>query len=231
MTTTEVLKYLKKNGSRKNIEGMKRFGIAAPKAFGGNAPAIRKCAKEIGTDHILAQKLWDTGYHEARIIAALIADPEKTTKKLMERWVSQCDNWAVCDACCGELFDYTPYAIAKAREWSSRKKEFVKRAGFVLMAELAVHNTELNDAVFISFFPLMIRESHDERNFVKKAVNWALRQIGKRNETLHPKALRIAKKLSESPDPTARWIGRDAIKDLHSASVKRKFKRKRARAA
>ena len=227
MTVIEVLDYLRKKGSRKNVEGMKRFGIVAPNAFGVNAPAIRKLAKQIGTDHSLAQHLWKTGYHEARIIAALIADPEKTNQRLMEHWVNDFDNWAVCDTCCGELFDSTPFAIAKAKEWCSRRKEFVKRAGFVMVAALAVHDKALTDNVFTSFFPLIQRESNDDRNFVRKAVNWALRQIGKRNSSLHSRALKIAETLSSSPDRTARWIGKDAVRDLTSRSTQRRLQRRK----
>lgn len=227
MTSTEVLKYLKRHGRKRNIETMKHFGIDTPKAFGVTAPVVRKLAKQIGTDHPLAQKLWRTGFHEARVIAALIADPDKTTISMMEQWVNDFDSWALCDACCGELFDYTSYAVAQAQAWSTRRKEFVKRAGFVLMAELAVHDTSMENSVFVSFFPLIERESTDKRNFVKKAVNWALRQIGKRNVFLHSRAMTMAKTLSRHPDSTAQWIGTDALKELRSDIVRRRLIRKK----
>ncbi|MBI2427189.1 MAG: DNA alkylation repair protein [Ignavibacteriales bacterium] len=225
MTTSSVLQYLKKHGTRSNIEKMKYFGIESPKAFGVNAPTLRTLAKRIGTDHTLALSLWKTGYHEARILAALIADPQKVTERLMERWVNDFNSWAICDACCGELFDYTPFAIGKAYEWSTREKQYVKRAGFVMMAALSVHRKELDDNIFKKFFPVIERESIDRRNFVRKAVNWALRQIGKRNIRLHGEAMKIAVKLSKQKDSTARWIGTDAIKDLQSEPVRRKFAR------
>lgn len=229
MTTNDVLSLLKKHGSRSAIGQMKHFGIESPKAFGVNAPTLRKLAKQIGTDHRLALSLWKTGYHEARVLASFIADPEKVTERLMEEWVNDFDSWAVCDACCGELFDYTPFAIDKALEWSKRKKEYVKRAGFVMMAELAVHRKELDDSLFSSFFPVIERESTDGRNFVKKAVNWALRQIGKRNPSLNKQAMKVAMKLSGQNDSTSRWIGTDAIKDLQSEPVRRKFARMKAK--
>ncbi len=229
MTTNDVLRFLQHHGTRSNIEKMVHFGIETPKAFGVNAPTLRKLAKQIGTDHRLALSLWTSGYHEARILASFIADPEKVTERLMERWVNDFDSWAICDACCGELFDHTPYAIGKAFEWSKREKEYVKRAGFVMMAELAVHRKELGDGVFKKFFSVIERESGDRRNFVKKAVNWALRQIGKRNHVLHSAALNVAVKLSIKDDPTTRWIGTDAIKDLQSEPVRRKFARMKAK--
>lgn len=197
MTTKEVFLFLKNHGSQSNIEKMRHFGIESPKAFGVNAPALRKHAKEIGTDHTLALSLWKTGYHEARILASLIADPDKTTKTLMEMWVNDFNSWAVCDACCGELFCYTPLAVDKAYEWSTRKKEYVKRAGFVMMAVLAVHRKDLDDSIFRSFFPIIKREATDNRNFVKKAVNWALRQIGKRDKKLHKEAVTVARNLAK----------------------------------
>jgi 3-methyladenine DNA glycosylase AlkD len=225
MTKREVLSILKKNGSDAVIEQMKYFGNKSQKAFGNKAPFLRKLQKQIGTDHALALSLWNTGFHEARIIAALIADPNLVTKDLMELWVNEFDTWGICDACCGELFCYTPYAISKSYEWSTRKKEYVKRAGFVLMTELALHNKNLDDKIFIDFFPVIIRESTDERNFVRKGVNWALRQIGKRNIRLHTKALAVAKTLSTQNDATARWIGNDAIRDLNSDSMQRRILR------
>lgn len=229
MTTESALLFLKKKGTKSNIETMKHFGIESPNAFGVNTPTLRKLAQQIGTDHRLALSLWKTGYHEARVLASLIADPENMTERLMERWVHDFDSWAICDACCAELFDDTPFAISKAFEWSTNKKEYVKRAGFVMMAALAVHRKELNDDVFKKFFPVIEHESNDGRNFVKKAVNWALRQIGKRNIRLHKEAMKVAQRLSQQEDSTARWIGADAVKDLYSEPVRRKFARMKAK--
>lgn len=204
---------------------MKYFGIPNPKAFGTGTQILRGIQKTIGTNHALAMSLWKKGYYEARIIAALIADPKLMTEGMMESWLSDFDSWAICDACCAELFCYTPFAIRKAKEWTRRKKEYEKRAGFVLMATLAVHRKELDDDIFRSFFPLIVRHATDERNFVRKGVNWALRQIGKKNPALNKEALTVANALSCHTDPTARWIGTDALKDLHSESTKRKFAR------
>lgn len=229
MTAAEILLYLKKHGSSAAVDRMKYFGIASPKAFGVPAPVLRKLAKEMGTDQPLALNLWKSGYHEARIVAACIADPDRMTQQHMDRWASDFDSWAVCDACCAELFCYTPFAIPTIRRWTKHKKEFVKRAGFVLMATLAVHRKELSDDVFRSFFPMIILESHDERNFVRKAVNWALRQIGKKNPALNTEAVRIARQLSAGKTAAARWIGNDALKDLGSEATKRKFARMKER--
>lgn len=229
MTKETVLAYLMKHGTRSNVEGMKRFGIRSPKAFGVSAPVIRALAKRIGTEHALALSLWKTGYLEARILASLIADPEKMTGKSMEAWVRDFDSWAVCDTCCSELFVYTPFAGKKSHEWSRRRNEYVKRAGFVMMAALAVHRKELDDTVFTAFFPDIERASTDPRNFVRKGVNWALRQIGKRNIRLHATALKIAAALSERNDPTARWIGKDAVRDLLGQPVRRRFARMKER--
>jgi 3-methyladenine DNA glycosylase AlkD len=225
MTKKEILFQLKKHGTQSNLDKMMHFGIESPKSFGVTAPVLRKLAKEIGTNHSLALSLWKTGYHEARVLASLIASPEQVTERLMEEWVHDFNSWALCDACCGELFDATPFAVQKAHEWSRRDEEYVKRAGFVLMAEMAVHRKEMPDSIFISFFPVIIRESTDRRNFVRKGVNWALRQVGKRNTRLHQKAMKVAQQLSKSSDSTARWIGIDAIKDLLSPSTKRKLAR------
>jgi 3-methyladenine DNA glycosylase AlkD len=204
---------------------MKHFGIESPKAFGNTAPQLRTLQKQIGKNHKLALSLWKTKFYEARILAALIADPKLVTEEMMESWAAEIDSWAVCDTCCGELFCYTPFALQKVFEWSKRKEEYVKRAGFVLMAAFVIHRKEFKDDIFRSFFPLIVREANDERNFVRKGVNWALRQIGKKNASLHTSALRVAKKLSASKNATARWIGRDAVKDLHSAPVLRRIER------
>ncbi len=225
MTKQEILTYLKKHGSADVIAKMKHFGIESPKAFGNTAPQLRALKKQIGKNHKLALSLWKTKIYEARILAALIAEPEKVTEELMEQWAAEIDSWAACDTCCGELFCYTPFAIQKVFEWSLRSEEYVKRAGFVLIAALVIHRKEFEDNIFRSFFPLIIRESTDERNFVRKAVNWALRQIGKKNKTLHNESKKIAARLSRSKNSTARWIGGDAVKDLHTDAVLRRIKR------
>jgi 3-methyladenine DNA glycosylase AlkD len=225
MNTNDVLTYLRRHGSSTVIEQMKRFGITDPKAFGTGTPVLRRLQKTIGTDHALALSLWKKGYYEARIVAAFIADPNLMTEATMESWTSEFDSWAVCDACCAEVFCDTPFAVRKAKEWTRRKEEYVKRAGFVLMATLAVHRKEIDDDIFRTFFPLIVRHATDERNFVRKGVNWALRQIGKKNPALNNAALTVANALSRHTDPTARWIGTDALKDLQSESTHRKFAR------
>jgi 3-methyladenine DNA glycosylase AlkD len=203
---------------------MARFGIKADKAFGVSVPALRKLAKSIGKDHRLAQGLWDSGLHEARELATMIADPKLVTDGLMEEWVKDIDSWDVCDHCCGNLWDKTPLAYRKAREWSRRPEEFVKRASFSLMAALAVHDKTASDAAFRKFLPIIKRESIDERNFVKKAVNWALRQIGKRNRNLNLTAIQTAREIQTLGSKSARWIAADALRELTNDSVQRRMK-------
>jgi 3-methyladenine DNA glycosylase AlkD len=180
---------------------------------------LRKLAKEIGTNHKLALQLWKSNIHEARILAALIDDPRQVTKSQMNQWVRQFDNWGVCDACCCVLFDKTPFAWDKAIEWSQNKEEFVKRAGFVLMAALAVHNKKAPDKDFLPFFIVIKHHADDGRNFVKKAVNWALRQIGKRNTTLNKKAIAVAREIRKTESSAARWVAADALRELTGKQV------------
>jgi len=206
------------------VSSMARFGIKADKAFGVSVPALRKLARSIGRDHTLAQELWDSGLHEARELATMIADPEFVTEELMERWVKDIDSWDVCDHCCGNLWDKTPFAHKKAREWSRRPEEFVKRAAFSLMAALASHDKAASDAAFVRFLPIIKRESLDERNFVKKAVNWALRQIGKRNRTLNRKAIEMARAIQKLDSRSARWIAADALRELTNDKAQRRMR-------
>ncbi len=217
---------LKSHASPKNVKGMKRFGINTTKALGVAAPTLKKLAKKIGTNHRLALQLWSTGILETRGLASLIDDPKLVKKKQMEQWVKDFDNWAVCNACCRNLFDKTPYAFRKAVEWSKRKEEFVKRAGFAMMAELAVHDKEAGDEKFLRFLPIIKRESTDERNFVKKAVNWALRQIGKRNLKLNAAAIRAGKEIQRMDLRAAKWIAADALREMRSESVQRRLRMK-----
>ena len=206
---------------------MARFGITSKKAYGISVPIIRKLAKEIGQEHILAQKLWSSGILEARIIGALIDDPALVSEGQMDRWATDFDNRAICDACCGNLFDKTPFAWKKARGWSERKEEFVKRAGFALMAYLAVHDKKADDESFLKFLPVIKREAIDERNFVKKAVNWALRQIGKRSLSLNRKSIRTALEIQKINSTSARWIATDALREFTSVPVAKQLKKKR----
>lgn len=211
--------------SQDALKGMSRFGIRTENALGLSVPQLRGLAKEIGTSHELAESLWRTGIHEARILAGMIDEPAKVTLVQMEQWVTEFDSWDVVDGTCGNLFDKTPFAIEKAKEWTAREAEYEKRAGFVLMAELAVHDKKLADNTFLEFLPLIVRGSSDDRNFVKKAVNWALRQIGKRNLQLNTAAIHTCKQLQRETSRSARWIAADAIRELASPAVQKRLKK------
>lgn len=219
--TDIIIKELKSLSNPKNVEGMARFGINPENTFGVSMPVIRKMGKDIGKNHELAQQLWSTRIHEARILAGLIDDSKFVTEEQMEKWVKDFDSWDVCDQVCMNLFDKTPFAYKKAIEWSSRKEEFVKRAGFALMASLSVHDKKAKDKDFIKFLPLIKSESTDERNFVRKAVNWALRQIGKRNKKLQKEAIRTAKEIQKIESKSAKWIASDAIRELKDKKLKK----------
>jgi len=226
MTVSEILDRLKKLGTPDNIAGMARFGIVTKKAFGVRAPEIKRVAREVGQDHELALKLWDTGFLEARTVACLIDDPKLVTPDQMELWVADLDNWATCDTVTGHLFDKTPYAYDKAFEWADREEEFVRRAAFAMIACLAVHDKKADDARFEAFIPIIEKHAVDERNFVRKAVNWALRQIGKRNMHLNHLAVKSAAVLSEADSRSARWIGKDAIRELTAEKTLKRLKGK-----
>jgi 3-methyladenine DNA glycosylase AlkD len=204
---------------------MARFGINPTHTLGISIPVLRRIAGEIGTDHRLAQALWASGVHEARILAGFIDDPARVTPTQMNRWAAAFDSWDVCDQVCSSLFDRTPFAFQKAIEWTRRREEFVRRAGFVLMAALAVHDRQAPDEPFERFLRIIARGSADERNFVKKAVNWALRQIGKRNRRLNRKAIAQAKVIQQMPSRAARWIAADAVRELTGDAVRRKLER------
>ena len=219
-----ILKRLRSLSDPKAVEGMARYGINPEKTLGVSIPNLRKIAKETGKNHALAGKLWSSGIHEARILAGMVECPEEVTEQQMEQWVSGFDSWDVCDQCCANLFEKTGFAYRKAAEWSSREEEFVKRAGFVLMARLAVSDKKAVDREFKRFFPLIRREAVDNRNFVKKAVNWALRQIGKRNLDLNREAIKVAERLRTTDSKSARWIGSDAVRELAGEAVQKRLK-------
>jgi 3-methyladenine DNA glycosylase AlkD len=221
----EVLDRLRSLGDPKAAAGAARFGIDVPDLWGVCAPDLRRVAKEIGPDHSLAAQLWRTGVHDARILAALIDDPTEVTPAQMERWARGFDSWAVGDAACGCLFDKTPYAWDKAVEWTAREPEYVKRAGFVLMAALAVHDKRAPDERFETFLPLIVQHATDDRNFVKKGANWALRQIGKRNRRLNSLAIRTAKDIRRIDSKAARWIASDALRELTCDKVRARLAR------
>ncbi len=219
----DMLETLKGMSDPANVKGMARFGINSKNTLGVPVPAVRKLAKEIGRDHRLAAKLWSSGVHEARLLAGFIGDPAMVTESQMEKWALDFDSWDICDQVCSNLFDKTPFAVDKLREWSRREEEFVKRASFVLMASLAVHDKKADDKLFESFLPVIKSESRDERNFVKKAVNWALRQIGKRNLRLNKSAIRTAKEIQKLDSKSAKWIAADALRELQGPAVAKKL--------
>lgn len=218
-TTSQILGLLKSLANPENVAGMAKFGINPENTYGISIPTLRKIANQCGKDHQMAQELWASGIHEARILACFIDDPRQVSEAQMDQWAADFDSWDVCDQCCGNLFDRTPFAYEKAEEWSQAEEEFVKRAAFALMAYLAVHDKKAPDSKFEAFFPVIVRESGDERNYVKKAVNWALRQIGKRNQSLNDLAIKTAEKIADSETKAARWIAADALRELRSDKV------------
>jgi len=223
MQYDDVLRKLKSLSNPKNVEGMAKFGINPKNTYGVSMPNIRKMGKELNKNHDLAQQLWNSKIHEARILAGLIDDPKLINEERMEDWVKDFDSWDVCDQVCMNLFDKTEFAYKKAFEWSKRKEEFVKRAGFVLMAVLAVHDKKAKDEDFMKFLPIIKRESTDERNFVRKAVNWALRQIGKRNKELNKEAIKNARNIQKIDSKSAKWIASDAIRELTSKAIQKRL--------
>lgn len=226
MKVEDVIARLEKVADPEYREGLKRYNLPIENALGVRVPNIRKIAKEIGKDHDLALQLWESPWRECRVVATMIADPERVTEELMEEWAAQFDSWGICDCCCGYLFDKTPYAYGKAREWSEREEEFVKRAGFSLIACLAVNDKQAEDKTFLDLLPIIKRESHDKRNFVKKAVNWALREIGKRNLKLNKAAIKTAEEIVALDTKAGKWIAKDALRELRSDSVQQRLKKK-----
>ena len=221
-----IVEELKRLGSTTNVEGMARFGIRAKVCYGVAKPSLDSLAKKIGRNHLLALELWDTGVHDARILAGMIDDPSQVTPSQMERWVREFDNWDICDGTCCHLFVFADPAWTKAFAWSKRKQEFQKRAGFALAAYLAYRDKTAPDSKFKKFLRVIEREAWDERNFVRKAVNWALRNIGKRNRYLNQQAIASAKKLHKSKLPVTRWIAADAIRELQGDAVQERLRRK-----
>jgi 3-methyladenine DNA glycosylase AlkD len=209
-----ILAELRTLGSEKNRAGMARFGINTARAFGVSITALKPLARRFRRRHDLAAALWASGRHEARILAALIDDPQRVTRKQMDAWAADFDSWDLCDQTCMKLFAKTPFVAMQAAKWSSDKREFVRRAAFATIAGYAVSAKAAPDSDFLQFLDLIERYATDERNYVRKAVNWALRQIGKRSAALHRPALALARKLAASDDRTARWIGRDAVREL-----------------
>ena len=209
-----ILNKLKSLANPENAKGMARFGIKPKNAYGISIPNIRKIARETGKNHELAKELWASGIHEAKILASMIDDSLLVTAKQMDKWIRDFDSWDICDEVCLNLFVKIPCAYEKAMEWTMRKKEFEKRAGFALMATLAWRDKNAENKKFLSFLPLIEKMATDERNYVKKAVNWALRQIGKRNKILKKEAVKTAKKIQKINSKSAKWIANDAIREL-----------------
>lgn len=201
-------------GSRANVEGMARFGIVSAKAFGIPVPAIRTMARRLGRDQALAEQLWATGVHDARVLASLVGDPLEISRSTMDRWTRDFDNWAVCDACCCDLFDRTPYVWQKIPKWAADKREFVRRAAFSTLAGAAVHLKTADDRHFLDGLVLIEKYAFDDRNFVRKGVNWALRNIGKRNMRLLPAAIACAERVRAQNTRSSRWIAADALREF-----------------
>ena len=225
MKASEIIAQLQSLGNQTNREGMAHFGIKTERALGISMDTLRGIARQIGKkDHALAQELWNTSWHEARILATLIDDPRAVSREQMEQWVAEFDSWDLCDQCCGNLFDKTPYAWDKAVEWSAREQEYEKRAGFVLIAYLAVHDKQAPDEKYLPYLAIIKREAGDSRNFVRKAVNWALRQVGKRNASLNRAAIATAHEIL-AQGGKSKWVASDALRELTSEKVQTKLRR------
>lgn len=214
MTADEMIAHLKQYASIQAREGMARFGSHPAHALGISMPILRKVAKKHGKDQELAVALWNSGLHEARILASMLAEPQRISPELMDAWVHDFDSWDICDQVCGNAFAQTPFVFQKAVQWCHEEPEFVRRAGFVMMVQFAAHEKAAADASFLPFFALIKQYAGDERNFVKKAVNWALRQIGKRNAALCGEALACANDILHMQSKAAQWIAKDARKEL-----------------
>jgi 3-methyladenine DNA glycosylase AlkD len=225
VSVKDVMDKLQSKARPDQLEGMAKYGIKVERRLGVSVPDMRKLAKEIGKDHKLALELWKTGIAEARIVAAMVGDPDKLTEEQMEDWVKGINSWDVCDQVCMNLFEKNQLAWKKIADWSEREEEFVKRTAFSLMACLAWHDKRASDEKFIELFPVIMRGATDERNFVKKAVNWALRNIGKRNLNLNKAAINTAKEIQRLDSKAARWVASDAIRELESEAIQTRLRR------
>jgi 3-methyladenine DNA glycosylase AlkD len=231
MTRAEVLAWLKRNGRAATVKGMARYGIVARRPFGVTMTQLKGLQKRIGTEQALSLALWKSGWYEARLLAALVGDPAQVTPRQMNAWAASFENWADCDTACFALFDRTPHAWARARQWVKSPREMVCRGGFVLMACLALHDKTTPDKPFLAFLPLIERGAADERNFVMKGVSWALRTIGRRSPGLHAASLAVAARLAVAEAKAPSWVGRDALRELSSAKVRAAVERKARRGA
>ncbi|HET9316700.1 MAG TPA: DNA alkylation repair protein [Vicinamibacteria bacterium] len=226
-TAKDVLAWLERTGTARQRDEMKRYGIVARRAFGVPVGTLKKQGKRLGPDHALAAALWKSGWYEARLLAGMVDDPERVTPRQMDAWAAAFDSWAVCDTVCFHLFDRTPFAWEKARAWAASPREFVKRAGFVMMAGQVGRDKAAPDGRFLTLLPLIEKGARDDRPFVKKGVSWALRRIGRRNRALHAACLALARRLAASEVPSARWVGKDALRELTSAKVLAQLARRR----
>lgn len=226
---SDALAWLERHASQKNVAGMARYGIVAPKVFGVSVGTLRAYAKQLGRNHALALALWKTGWYEARMLATFVDEPARVTAAQMDRWARDFDNWAICDTACFDLFDKTAHAWDRIAAWQRDPREFVRRAAFALIASLGVHDKKADDAKFRRCFPMIRRAAADDRNFVKKGVSWALRVIGNRSAALHREAMAVADALASSGAASARWIGSDARRDLSSAATAKRLARAASR--
>jgi 3-methyladenine DNA glycosylase AlkD len=226
----DVVAWLERTGTKSHRDGMSRYAIPNDKAFGIPVGTLRQYAKRLGRNHELAAALWDAEWYEARMLATFVEVPDEITPAQMDRWCRDFDSWAICDTACFGLFDRTPHAWKKVDQWAGRKNEFEKRAGFALLACLALHDQESGDREFLRYLPLIERGAEDDRNFVKKAVNWALRGIGGRSPALHAASVKLARKLGESRASAPRWVGKDALRGLMSPAMTRRVARRAEKA-
>jgi 3-methyladenine DNA glycosylase AlkD len=219
MTAAQVVAWIRRRGSARNVRGMARYGITSSLPVAGvSVGTLQQLARRLGRDHALALALWSAGWYESRMLAAFVDEPERVTRRQMDAWVKAFDNWAICDTICFHLFDRTPHAWAAVRRWSAARPEFVKRAAFALIASLAAHDKRAADARFRPLLPLMVRGASDERDLVRKGVSWGMRVTGRRSRGLHAAVMRAAERLAQSSDRGARWVGRDVLRDLARAS-------------
>lgn len=230
MTTAEVLAWLEKRGTRANRDGMARYGIVARKVFGVPMRTLLVLRKRIGIDHDLALALWKTGWYEARLLAALIGDPARLTRRQMNAWAATFENWADCDTACFHLFDRSPLAGEMVLAWAPSSKMLVRRAAFALIASIALHDKAASDRQFRRYLPVIAKGAHDEADLVRKGVSWALRAIGGRSADLHAAAIALARRLAEAADAGSRWVGKDVLRDLERPLVRARVARKQAAA-
>jgi 3-methyladenine DNA glycosylase AlkD len=225
-TYEDIIGFLRAHKNPEAIAGMARYGINPEGNYGVCMPALREISRRVGKDHALAERLWSSGIRDARIVAFMTDDPKLVTEEQMDRWVKDFRSWDVCDGCCLHLFADAPSAVRKAVQWAKSDREYVKRAGYVMMAVVAVHDKKSRDDLFRSFLPLIVRGSTDDRNYVKKAVNWALRQIGKRSLSLNKEAIAAAERIERMDSKAAHWIAKDALRELRGEKVQERLRKK-----